>query len=320
MPLLFAAGYVIVAEVAVAAALGDKFTLPWRGSEVALAMWVLGGSTTMLIMLFQNHTWRAALESTLTPTRSIGAILLLTMATVFLNAFSHYKGVLPAISPFAYDPLFSQIDQATHLGVQPWQWLHAVIGVPEVTVVLDRLYYLWFSVSLVTTAGFAWYSGSRHRARCFLAYFMTWALLGSVIPTLLPSAGPCYYALIGLDSSIYGPLMSYLTEVDAHYGLTALSVQRLLWDGYAGVLRSPEGIAAMPSLHVAMPVLFALATRSVVPVVSKFFWGFSVLILIGSVHLGWHYAIDGYVSIVSVPVIWWISGRGVSAFSYHEYA
>ncbi|TIN21837.1 MAG: hypothetical protein E5Y31_19780 [Mesorhizobium sp.] len=33
------------------------------------------------------------------------------------------------------------------------------------------------------------------------------------------------------------------------------------------------------------------------------------LILFGSVYSGWHYAIDGYVSIALVILIWWITGK-----------
>ena len=31
---------------------------------------------------------------------------------------------------------------------------------------------------------------------------------------------------------------------------------------------------------------------------------YAILILVGSVHLGWHYAIDGYVSIAGMLAIW----------------
>ena len=54
-----------------------------------------------------------------------------------------------------------------------------------------------------------------------------------------------------------------------------------------------EGIAAFPSLHVGMIVLFTLALRRYGPV----FWClavYSLIVQIGSVALGWHYAIDGY--------------------------
>jgi hypothetical protein len=39
------------------------------------------------------------------------------------------------------------------------------------------------------------------------------------------------------------------------------------------------------------------------------FGAFLLVILIGSVHLGWHYAIDGYVGIIGTLILWWACGR-----------
>jgi hypothetical protein len=36
---------------------------------------------------------------------------------------------------------------------------------------------------------------------------------------------------------------------------------------------------------------------------------FAVVIFLGSVMLGWHYAIDGYVGAAGVAAIWWWCGR-----------
>ena len=36
---------------------------------------------------------------------------------------------------------------------------------------------------------------------------------------------------------------------------------------------------------------------------------FTLLIFLASVQLGWHYAVDGEVSMLTVPFIWWLSGR-----------
>ena len=35
---------------------------------------------------------------------------------------------------------------------------------------------------------------------------------------------------------------------------------------------------------------------------------YAALVLVGSVHFGWHYAIDGYASIAAVLALWWIAG------------
>jgi hypothetical protein len=39
------------------------------------------------------------------------------------------------------------------------------------------------------------------------------------------------------------------------------------------------------------------------------FLAFLALMLLGSVHLGWHYAIDGYAGIAGTIVLWWGCGR-----------
>lgn len=35
----------------------------------------------------------------------------------------------------------------------------------------------------------------------------------------------------------------------------------------------------------------------------------AVVIMIGSVHLGWHYALDGYVGALGTVVVWWLVGQ-----------
>jgi hypothetical protein len=58
-----------------------------------------------------------------------------------------------------------------------------------------------------------------------------------------------------------------------------------------------------------MPVLYALVGWRTWKPLGVIFALYGVLILIGSVHLGWHYAIDGYASIIGVLVLWWAAGK-----------
>jgi len=98
--------------------------------------------------------------------------------------------------------------------------------------------------------------------------------------------------------------MSFLRQVNASYELTALRSQGILWQGYigAGDIKF-YGISAMPSMHVALPVLYMLAGFRENRWLGWAFLVYLIAILIGSVHLGWHYAIDGYVSILVVAVL-----------------
>jgi membrane-associated phospholipid phosphatase len=68
-------------------------------------------------------------------------------------------------------------------------------------------------------------------------------------------------------------------------------------------------ISAMPSLHVASSCGFYLLARARNRWLGRLFFVFLVLMLLGSIHLGWHYAIDGYAGLAGAVVIWWLCGR-----------
>ncbi len=67
----------------------------------------------------------------------------------------------------------------------------------------------------------------------------------------------------------------------------------------------------MPSMHIAAGFLLFLLTLRLHWALRLVAGAYVVLLLIGSVHLGWHYAIDGYVSIICTYAIWWAVGRAL---------
>jgi hypothetical protein len=69
-----------------------------------------------------------------------------------------------------------------------------------------------------------------------------------------------------------------------------------------------SGISAFPSVHVAVAALYVFVGFAVHRLLG---WAFLALLLgtlVGSVHLAWHYALDGYVAIVAVAALWVASG------------
>jgi hypothetical protein len=143
--------------------------------------------------------------------------------------------------------------------------------------------------------------------RFWLAFVLAWILLGTVLATLVPSAGPCFYLLATGSPGPYGPLMEYLGAV-APAGV--LETQEGLWTAVSkGIVVVGGGVSAFPSLHVAVPLLGACAAWGRTRWLAWVLIGYTVVLWIGTVHLGWHYAVDGEVSALLVYPIWRLSGR-----------
>jgi membrane-associated phospholipid phosphatase len=68
------------------------------------------------------------------------------------------------------------------------------------------------------------------------------------------------------------------------------------------------GVAALPSLHVAVLALFAIATRPWRGL-SIALWVLTAVTFVGSLALGWHYAVDGYLGVALAWGCWWVARR-----------
>lgn len=104
--------------------------------------------------------------------------------------------------------------------------------------------------------------------------------------------------------------MHHLQTIDNENALWAIKNQHGLWDAMVNQYWLPfGGISAMPSIHVAMSVIFLLSSYCISKTIGIVFLAYLVIIQVGSIILGWHYAIDGYVSIMASILIWTISGK-----------
>ncbi len=239
------------------------------------------------------------------------ALPVLVFMPVFAGSSTLFKSVLSRINPFAWDATFADWDATLHFGYAPWELLQPVLGYPSVTWSVNWVYSAWFFVFATVWIWQAFSMHDKHlRLQFFYTLLLTWILLGCIGAIVFASAGPCYYGLVVEGSDPFAPLMTYLHDVDRESSVWALKAQDTLWR----MLRSDElrlggGISAMPSMHVAMAFLFFLVGRRASPVLGAMLFVYFLLILVGSVHLAWHYAIDGYFAAVAVLPIWWLSGR-----------
>ena len=255
----------------------------------------------------------------LTPERLLSGLLVLSVLPIFISVFTSFKILIPAIQPYAWDPIFAEWDRLLHGGHHPWELLHPLFGRPLLTSIVNAGYHLWFFILYGIVFWQAFSLGNKAlRAQFFLAFLLSWALLGNGAATLLASVGPCYYgAVTGLDDP-FAPLMAYLHQANEVFPVWALGVQDMLWQGYqSDIVERGHGISAMPSMHVSAAMLFALVSWRADRRLGAVMVFFILLTLVGSVHLGWHYAIDGYFSLLATIPIWklagWLAARSTTA-------
>ncbi len=237
-------------------------------------------------------------------------------AMVFFNkAMIELKPAIPAINPFSWDVAFMAWDRALHFGLDPWVILQPALGYDYVTFAINLAYNFWF---IALFSAWFWFGFRKEadelRTRFFLSYMLAWWIGGGLLAVIFSSAGPVYFDELGLLPNPYTELFAYLNDADTRIPLWFLDTQQMLWDGHTG--KGPAfGISAMPSMHNASAVLFALAFAQVSRKLGWFFAAYAVVILIGSVHLGWHYAIDGYAGAVIALFSWWLAGIAARWFA-----
>jgi len=239
--------------------------------------------------------------------RVSGFFHMFAAVSFFVIGFAVLKGAVGVINPFEWDRMFLDWDRVLHFGYLPHELLWPLINNHFAMLVINSLYNVWFFVLMACflTAGI----NSRPVHMQYLVSFMlTWLIGGFFLATIFSSAGPAFYERAGFGED-YLPLMSALKQAGGQTALWALSTQDVLWEGFVGERRGSAGISAFPSMHVATATLMALYARRVNRILGWVAWGFLAAIMLGSVVLAWHYAVDGYASIALAAVVWKIAGR-----------
>ena len=236
------------------------------------------------------------------------AVPIIIGLVVFMPMFSAMKSAIPLFQAYAWDEFLISADRQIH-GTDPWRLLQPILGYPIITSAISLAYHMWILLIYVGGLYFALYVKDQElRRQYFASYFAIWTLIGIALATSFASVGPCFVGpLLGMDT--FDEQMAYLNAANNELPVFVLDVQQKLlnWH-FSGSHGLGRGITAMPSMHVALAFLFFLAMRKISAWAGWVFGLFFLIVLIGSVHLAYHYAIDGYVSILVTAVIWKIAG------------
>jgi len=237
---------------------------------------------------------------------------------IFMVSFTALKTSIPYIVPYYADPFFADLDRVMHGGVDPWILSHQFSDWIPPWSVLTIYLTMWIPLAIFFPIILVFVDDNEERQNRFLLlYCFSWIGLGNIIALAGSSVGPIYYdALLGTESFLG------LRDALARSGLADSPmgyIQGLLWASYKyNEQHVGTGISAFPSVHVgtAMMLCLYLAERSMrlIPIGIAFL----AAILFLSVYIGWHYAIDGYFSILVVWLAWYLikrkrTGNAVSA-------
>jgi len=244
------------------------------------------------------------------PVFAFGIVSLISiLPVIFLLA---YKSLVPFVNPYSWDQVFSSWDYTLHFGHYPSALVGTLVDSLHAGKVMDLAYGCWF-LAVFGTCGFALFIDRQvHRRMRFIwSFLLAWIIGGCFMAEWLSCVGPLFYHQFYPDMpDIYAPLIDRLTRVDAEQGIAVFHYRQLIVDWTRNDRHiDANTLAAMPSIHVWIAALIALYWRDVGPKVFAFATVFCVLIILSTIYLGIHYAVDGYVSLAIVIPLWWGIGK-----------
>lgn len=272
--------------------------------------------STDLVFLFGRFRGRhAAAKHLFSPSRVaslISGLMLLMALGIFQGAFTSIKNGFPALyGGFPFDRTQADMDAFLHFGIDPWRILFRVADFDSVRWFVELNYnVLWFLVCFgglffVVTSP----SAARIRTRYLVCYLAVWIVVGNVVAGMFLSAGPAFYGLVTGDMERFAEQLAFLSRSAANPN-SAVSYQNYLWDLHqSGSAGFGSGISAFPSVHVALITLNALFIAQYNRKLGLIALGYVFFVAASSVYLAWHYAIDGYVSIVLTTLIYFVVRR-----------
>jgi hypothetical protein len=260
-----------------------------------------------------RQAWAAAVRSfreRMTSADGAGVLLVIAILPLFMNAFGSWKAAIPQIQAFSWDLQLMRWDRLVHGGADPWRLLEPLLRRPWIVWASDYGYTLFIPAQTAVVLWQVWSTDHPQRRRFLISYVLAWMLLGTAAAIALSSAGPCFYGKVVDGPDPFVPLFDLLGAIHTRHPVGALEAQGILWASHARGLALPfTGISAMPSMHVALPMLFVLVAWKSGPPLRLLFLAYLGFNLVSSVLLGWHYAIDGYAAMLGVVMIWAAVGR-----------
>jgi membrane-associated phospholipid phosphatase len=218
----------------------------------------------------------------------------ITLALITASLF-HFllKSSIYLINPRTWDPQLLRLDRALHFGISPSLFFLELFKSPVAYRVIDFYYAIVYGIIVVTYPSIFVAIAGKHLRRTFATAFTLVMILGWIGYAALPSWGPVF-----VQPQEFEKALSYMPMT--------VRIQSQLFEETSSLIRNPlgsrtivyGGIAAFPSLHVAILTLFALVSRRISRSWFKANILLVVVMILGSVVTGYHYLIDAYAGLI----------------------
>lgn len=274
---------------------------------VMLMFFVIGRNIRLIVIERPDRLIKTLWQREITDERKariFQTLPLIALLFIFMPVFSALKSAVSVFNAFQWDRTFIEWDRAL-LGMDAWELFYPILFYPIILACIAALYHLWLLLIYAGGLYFAFKLDQPElRERYFISYFLIWTVIGGLMAIYFSSVGPCFaYPLMGISD--FEPLMDKLHMANSQIPIMVLNVQDELitWQQNSenGLGR---GITAMPSMHVSLALLFFLTVRQVSNMAGWVFGVFFLIICVGSIVTGYHYAVDGIVATVATYIIW----------------
>jgi hypothetical protein len=261
-------------------------------------------ATLLLVLRFAVEGEVRPFRRLVTKAKSRGPYLLMPILIVplFLASFTATKSSIPYLVGFDWEAFWANADSAI-LGQDAWKIAHALLGDAHERS-FEFIYAGVWGFALILSFSFValtW--GPRRLATFYTAMFATWFVAGFAAAYAFSAAGPVFAPITDPNlAERFGPLTATLASHLTPHGLVQITQQVLEKSLTHQMVVLGGGVSAMPSMHLAVAMIFVMATRGTRwSAITIPFWG---LIFVLSAYFGYHYWIDGIAGSIIASLCW----------------
>jgi hypothetical protein len=274
-------------------------------------MWKTGIQTLNTLKPFSWSTWTSRTSNRFfllikQKHNALSAMLLLgILFPIFALTQNHFKAMIPIINPFKWDPIFAQLDYHLFLKNSPYTVLPKIFFSQSVLKTIDFWYaHAWFLISMIIIIFLAIHPNRLIRQKFFISYMLSWMFLGGLLATIFSSVGPIFFEhFYHTNVNHYHQMWATIQQAQSGNKFNTVQLREIMLSLVHNEKRYIP-ISAFPSLHIASTTIYLLVAREL----SKPLWRigllFWLIIMLGSVLLMWHYAIDSIAGAIGAYGIW----------------